>query len=629
MRPGRQIAVAVLFCCITASAQSLFTIRFEKPRYDIDPGELFSANALIDPVPLSGLSSFGVATTFNDTNASSISVNSPADLDFNGVNGPGAVKAIQSGFAAAKGTVDFFKSPAKAYDGSLLATFTFKDLAPGPYQLILAPFNTLGPTEQIFVNGEGIAFDNGITFGSALINYRPLVRLISPINGTVFDSSVSLSVTAEASDLDGTIAKVEFYDRDTKIGETLSGPYSINLASPASGIHSLYAVALDNFGAAKTSAPVSITVNVTPPPSERLAIFAGERKQSAKDNVLFLDGEELSITGKIHSNSGIHVEGRNHRFRDGSVEYVTGIFPEPRFAGKVTFENSVLIRTTEESYPVDYQLQDFAPGGSLAKYAQALKRYYHIHGNTTLSDYESRGVLRDGLYYVEGQVNLTQKALKGRVTIVATRQIKFGTKGGVFEPFSSDLLLFSGYCAPNHHAPSIQLHGQSSRWNGIIFAPAGGIQLRESFGKSADSDKWDGDDDKGKEHGHGYDKEEDECRDLGIVGSLIGRGVDIHAKNLQLIGVALSPKPQQAPKLQLARKAATQSESLRTFATAESSLQFEFPTEPGTTYVLEFCESLVNCKWKELMIFEGDGSAKSLEIPIEAGDARFFRIRFE
>src|SRR5690606_29340323 len=41
------------------------------------------------------------------------------------------------------------------------------DLGSGPYTLKLGLFNTLGPTEQIFVNESGAALDKNIIFGTA------------------------------------------------------------------------------------------------------------------------------------------------------------------------------------------------------------------------------------------------------------------------------------------------------------------------------------------------------------------------------------------------------------------------------------------------------------------------------
>ena len=73
-------------------------------------------------------------------------------------------------------------------------------------------------------------------------------------------------MTATASDPDGSVSKVEFYDGGTKLGEDATSPYSLSWTPPTTmtGTRSLTARAIDNLGAAGTSAAVSVTVNLPP-----------------------------------------------------------------------------------------------------------------------------------------------------------------------------------------------------------------------------------------------------------------------------------------------------------------------------------------------------------------------------
>ena len=92
----------------------------------------------------------------------------------------------------------------------------------------------------------------------------PTVSLTSPVNGSVFNASSNITLTATASDSGGSISKVEFFQGSSLIGEKTTSPYTLNWLSVPSGTYSLTAVATDNKGITATSTPVSIVVNAPP-----------------------------------------------------------------------------------------------------------------------------------------------------------------------------------------------------------------------------------------------------------------------------------------------------------------------------------------------------------------------------
>lgn len=92
-------------------------------------------------------------------------------------------------------------------------------------------------------------------------NALPSVAITSPDNGDVFVSGDTIAITASASDFDGTIAKVEFYQGNTKLGEDSTQPYTFSWSNPAVGSYSVTAKAIDNDAGSATSTPISITVN--------------------------------------------------------------------------------------------------------------------------------------------------------------------------------------------------------------------------------------------------------------------------------------------------------------------------------------------------------------------------------
>ena len=68
-----------------------------------------------------------------------------------------------------------------------------------------------------------------------------------------------MTLSATASDSDGTISKVEFYNGATLLGTDTTSPYSFTWSSVAAGTYTVKAVAYDNSGASASSTTATIT----------------------------------------------------------------------------------------------------------------------------------------------------------------------------------------------------------------------------------------------------------------------------------------------------------------------------------------------------------------------------------
>src|SRR2546427_2196826 len=99
---------------------------------------------------------------------------------------------------------------------------------------------------------------------SITVNALPSVAITAPGSNTIFAAPATFTVTASASDTDGSIARVEFYKGAALIGTATSAPYSVTLSDSAAGVLNLTATATDNRGASSTSAPVAVIVNSLP-----------------------------------------------------------------------------------------------------------------------------------------------------------------------------------------------------------------------------------------------------------------------------------------------------------------------------------------------------------------------------
>lgn len=92
-------------------------------------------------------------------------------------------------------------------------------------------------------------------------NTPPTVTLTSPANGANYNQGNSIPFAATATDSDGTIAKVEFYDGSTLIYTANAAPYSIGVVASTIGSHAVTAVATDNNGATTISNTAQVTIN--------------------------------------------------------------------------------------------------------------------------------------------------------------------------------------------------------------------------------------------------------------------------------------------------------------------------------------------------------------------------------
>lgn len=92
-------------------------------------------------------------------------------------------------------------------------------------------------------------------------NSPPTVSLTNPFNGATFNAPVDLTISATASDSNGSIAEVEFFAGALSLGKKTSTPYSLVWQNPPLGSHVLIARAKDNEGATTSSASATITVN--------------------------------------------------------------------------------------------------------------------------------------------------------------------------------------------------------------------------------------------------------------------------------------------------------------------------------------------------------------------------------
>ncbi len=113
---------------------------------------------------------------------------------------------------------------------------------------------------------EGVIVDLG-AYEYQAFNAAPEVALTSPVNGASFSTPASFTMNALATDLDGTVTRVDYYAGDSLLGTVTSPPFAFSLNGLQAGVHHLTAVATDNRGAWTVSAPVTVTVHLATDPT--------------------------------------------------------------------------------------------------------------------------------------------------------------------------------------------------------------------------------------------------------------------------------------------------------------------------------------------------------------------------
>ena len=133
---------------------------------------------------------------------------------------------------------------------------------------------------------------------SGPVNQPPTVVLTAPATGATYTPPATITLTANAADKDGTVARVDFYAGTQLVGSDTSSPYAVTWSSVAIGSYSLTAVATDNTGARTTSQAIAVTVANNKPPTVSLTAPGSGASYMAPVN-LILSGAASDPDGTV------------------------------------------------------------------------------------------------------------------------------------------------------------------------------------------------------------------------------------------------------------------------------------------------------------------------------------------
>jgi parallel beta-helix repeat protein len=133
-------------------------------------------------------------------------------------------------------------------------SFTWNNVAAGTYSL------TVIATDNLNAKTISSAISISVINGATTVNQPPVVKISNPLKGDKYETNSTITLEAIASDPDGSISKVEFYNGAIKLVELTTAPYIYTWKDVAAGNYSITAVATDNLNASTTSLPLEFEV---------------------------------------------------------------------------------------------------------------------------------------------------------------------------------------------------------------------------------------------------------------------------------------------------------------------------------------------------------------------------------
>ena len=121
-------------------------------------------------------------------------------------------------------------------------------------------------------------------------NIPPIVNITAPTANQKFVPGENVNISATATDMDGSVASVEFFDGVTSLGVDNSAPYEAVLSGITAGAHTIKAVATDDIGA---TGEVSVNITASANQIPVVAITFPE------EGTTFEQGDDMTVSGTV------------------------------------------------------------------------------------------------------------------------------------------------------------------------------------------------------------------------------------------------------------------------------------------------------------------------------------------
>jgi len=182
--------------------------------------------------------------------------------------------------------------------------FAWTNVAAGTYSLVAKA-----------TDNAGLVASSSPVSVSVSQNAAPIVSLTVSGAGAARYAPASITLNAAASDPDGTISRVEFYQGTTLIGTAGVAPYAMTWSNVPAGSYVVTAKAIDNAGASGSSNAIPIAV-------APLSVVIDTPAEGA-----MLAGESVTVSGTViaPANSGLIVGDVLAAIEPGGVFHAAGV----------------------------------------------------------------------------------------------------------------------------------------------------------------------------------------------------------------------------------------------------------------------------------------------------------------
>lgn len=198
------------------------------------------------------------------------------------------LKAVASDANGSVIKVEFYHDSALLYTATDTPyTFKWENVLKGKYALIAKA-----------TDNSGLVTISDTVHITVADNVPPTVSVINPANGQTFLKGATLHLQAAASDADGRIGSVEFYNGTTLLAAEYKAPYSFDWRIGRSGSYTITAKATDNRGAVTASPPINVSVIPNQPPTVSI-ITPSDKKILTAPATINLEASAWDPDGRI------------------------------------------------------------------------------------------------------------------------------------------------------------------------------------------------------------------------------------------------------------------------------------------------------------------------------------------
>jgi len=227
------------------------------PPYTID---VANAADIVTPIKncagatLSSVTACSACSASNTNKYPTVSISSPTNIQqFTSVP---ATVTLSATAADADGTI----ASVAFYNGTTLLntvnafpyTYSWTNVAAGKYTITAKATDNKGAVTTSSAVSITVTNPN---------NVLPTVNLTSPSNNATYTALATVAIAATATDSDGSISGVSFYNGSTLLGTVNASPYTYSWTNVAAGTYTITAKATDNSGGVSTTSALTVVVN--------------------------------------------------------------------------------------------------------------------------------------------------------------------------------------------------------------------------------------------------------------------------------------------------------------------------------------------------------------------------------